>query len=342
MKAAITGALSYSGRYVAKRVLDDGGQVVNLSRRRRPISSDPLSQHQIKYLAEHRWPMAWDENESTTTKNLALAMEGCDVLICTYWIRFDQKLQGSNDSLLDTAVQRCNVLFNAAKLAGLKKIVFTSHTHASIDSPFDYIAAKARAVELLRESGVNYAVARPCGIFGDTPAESILLNSAAWLMRRVPIFLAPGNGGARFQPIHARDMADLLFTLAQDVNSTAVELDACGPDAPTAMELFSALRDATRSPARIIPASTLGISNRLITGLTAPLNFITGDILLDRHDLDLLCAHLCVAETPNDPRITVRRSLFDWINTNGHHLGLAYVSSMERYYHDDLLSSSNI
>ena len=44
---------------------------------------------------------------------------------------------------------------------------------ASEDSPFEYIAGKARAAAALRASGVeSYAIARPCGIFGDTPNEA--------------------------------------------------------------------------------------------------------------------------------------------------------------------------
>lgn len=51
-------------------------------------------------------------------------------------------------------------------------------------------------------AGVSYAVARPCGIFGDSASESILMNNAAWVLKRSPLFLLAGDGMQRFQPIH--------------------------------------------------------------------------------------------------------------------------------------------
>ena len=81
----------------------------------------------------------------------------------------------------------------------MKRIVFSSHTQATTDSPYEYIAGKAEACEALRNSGIpSYAIVRPCGIFGDTPNESILLNNAAWVMRRTPMFLLPKTGQERF------------------------------------------------------------------------------------------------------------------------------------------------
>ena len=81
----------------------------------------------------------------------------------------------------------CARLWEAAKRAGVQKIVMASHTRTSVDSPFPYIAGKATAEAALRDSGVNYAIVRPCGIFGDTAAESILMNNAAWVLRPRPV-----------------------------------------------------------------------------------------------------------------------------------------------------------
>ncbi len=46
---------------------------------------------------------------------------------------------------------------------------------------------------MLRRAGVSYAIARPCGIFGDTAKQSILMNNAAWVLRRSPLFLLAGG-----------------------------------------------------------------------------------------------------------------------------------------------------
>mmetsp|Transcript_7621 Transcript_7621/g.23982 ORF Transcript_7621/g.23982 Transcript_7621/m.23982 type:complete len:327 (-) Transcript_7621:14-994(-) len=318
---AVTGALSYTGRYIAKRLFEQNKshEIVNLSRRSAPIALAPLSLDETWRLPPT--PPAWDNPEL-----LRAALRGCDALFATYFVRF---VDGSGDPHARAAANLAN-LFDAAAAEGVK-VVFSSHTRTSLDSPFSYIAGKARAEQSLRESGANYAIVRPCGIFGDTPAESILMNNAAWVLRRSPLFLTAGDGGQPFQPVHVRDMAALMVKLGQSTDTSGEELDACGPDAPTALELFTALRDATGAPARVAPVGGW-LSNATLTALTRPIDWVTGDTLLDADDLDLLGSGLTRADDPDDPRIQERRSLMAWIKEHGAELGQEYVSSRTRYY----------
>mmetsp|Transcript_68819 Transcript_68819/g.212809 ORF Transcript_68819/g.212809 Transcript_68819/m.212809 type:complete len:326 (+) Transcript_68819:41-1018(+) len=321
-KVAVTGAFSYTGRYLTKLLLDAGHSVVSLSARQKPLAPKPLSQADLARVDAR--PLNFGDE-----RGLANALEGCEVLWCTYWIRF--ALGGDSH---DAAAARCATLFELARKAGVQRVVFTSHTHASADSPFAYIAGKAKATSALRTCGLpSYAIARPCGIFGDTPHESILMNNAAWVLRRSPLFMLAGDGSHRFQPIHVRDMASLLYDLGSPGavdKGPSQELDACGPDAPTAAELFTHIGRSVGSRAWV--ASPGFLPTRLITLMTKPIDLITGDVLLDRDDLDLLCSGLTVAERPDDPAIARRRSLLDWLEEVGPTLGKEYISSIERYY----------
>ena len=83
--------------------------------------------------------------------------------------------------------------------------------------------------------------------------------------------------------------------LGTSLETSGEELDACGPDAPTALELFTKLRDASGGVARIAAAGPL-LSTATITALTKPIDWVTGDTLLDADDLDLLCSGLTVAD----------------------------------------------
>lgn len=142
-------------------------------------------------------PLKFDED------SLSKALEGCDVAYCTYWIRF-----AVGDDSHENAVKRVSMLFNTAKKVGVKRIVYSSHTRTSTTNPHVYLRNKAFAEEELKNSGIpSYGIVRPCGIFGDTPQESILFNNAAYVMRRTPLFILPNDGQARFQPVHVRDMA---------------------------------------------------------------------------------------------------------------------------------------
>ncbi|GMH80149.1 hypothetical protein TrST_g12160 [Triparma strigata] len=322
-KVAITGALSYTGRYLTEHLIKNHGvtSIVNFSRRSTPIS-DTLSAADLSKITTQ--PL-----DFTSKTSMSKSLEGVDVFYCTYWIRFESKTDTHHAASL-----RVKSAFEAAAEAGVKKIVFSSHTNASLDSPFSYIKNKALAEQNLREislsTGVNYSIVRPCGIFGDTPNESILLNNAAYVLRRTPLFLLASDGNARFQPVHVRDMAELMAELGcGSVGTSGEEVDACGPDKPKAIELFNFINDNAKGVAVVSPTY---MPTSVITKLSKPIDWITGDILLDKDDLDLLVTGLTVANDPTDERIKKRRSLFKWIEEVGGELGENYVSSVERYY----------
>ncbi|GMH61511.1 hypothetical protein TrRE_jg12183, partial [Triparma retinervis] len=227
---AITGALSYTGRYLSKALLDSGtSSVLSFSRRKVPISSHILSPTDLSRITTA--PLNFDDREG-----------------------MKEKLEG---------------LFLAAKSAGVSKVVFSSHTRTSPTSPFSYIRGKALAESYLRsacsDGSMNYSIVRPCGIFGDTPGESILMNNAAWVMRRTPLFLLAGGGGETFQPVHVRDMAELMAQLGRSVETSGEEKDAVGPDAPTALELFRRLNGSVGGRGFVVPS---GLPTRVIGAMT--------------------------------------------------------------------------
>mmetsp|Transcript_10586 Transcript_10586/g.14936 ORF Transcript_10586/g.14936 Transcript_10586/m.14936 type:complete len:150 (-) Transcript_10586:617-1066(-) len=145
---------------------------------------------------------------------------------------------------------------------------------------------------------------------------------------------------ARIQPIHVRDMTSLLLELGIDSpHTTGEEVDAVGSQCPTALELFRTLRDVVHAQntfptCTIVPSHIL--SPRIITYLTKPLDWYTGDILLDADDLDLMYSGLTLPDNPSDERIPTRMGILDWIQSEhiGPFLGETYVNSIQRYYYD--------
>lgn len=103
------------------------------------------------------------------------------------------------------AINNVKTMVDCAKDAGVRKIVFFSHTNADPNSPYSYIMVKlyilnikliqgkGKCEEYIKSSGLEYAFVKPCTIFGDTPDESIVLNNIAYLLRTFPIFTIPGN-----------------------------------------------------------------------------------------------------------------------------------------------------
>jgi uncharacterized protein YbjT (DUF2867 family) len=132
----VTGAFGYSGSYIAARLLADGYRVrtlTNSTRRSNPFGS----------LVEVR-PLAFDKPGT-----LVEALRGAAVLYNTYWVRFNHRSFTHSKAVQDTLA-----LFEAAKRAGVRRVVHVSITKPSEDSPLAYFKGKALLERALIESSL--------------------------------------------------------------------------------------------------------------------------------------------------------------------------------------------
>ena len=129
---------------------------------------------------------------------LVRSLRGASVLYNTYWVRFNH-----GRSTFDQAVDNSRVLIQAAKEAGVRKIVHVSIANPSLDSHLPYYSGKARVEKAIVDSGVPYAILRPTVVFG---VGDILINNIAWFARRFPVFAIPGTGRYLLQPIFVEDL----------------------------------------------------------------------------------------------------------------------------------------
>ena len=188
MKIAVTGAFSYSGKYITKRLLDCGEEVITLTGH--PDRPDPFGGKVKAY------PVDFDEAGMTRS------LHGVDVFVNTYWVRFDK---GANTQ--PRAVENTRKLINAAQAAGVKRVVHISITNPSAESPLPYFWGKAANEKTVMESGMSHAILRPTVLVGD---EDILINNIAFLLRRFPFFALPGDGAYKLQPVYVDDLAELV------------------------------------------------------------------------------------------------------------------------------------
>lgn len=79
MRIAITGAHSFTGRYVAEKVLKKGASILNLTNH--PNRDWKINSPQIEDV-----PLTFNRD------HLVKQLKGCDALVQTYWVRFDDKL----------------------------------------------------------------------------------------------------------------------------------------------------------------------------------------------------------------------------------------------------------
>jgi hypothetical protein len=98
---------------------------------------------------------------------LKKSLGGVDVLINTYWVRFDNPPHFT----FAPALANAKVLFDAAKRADVGCVVHISITNPDRESYFSEME------DYLKQSGMSYAILRPAVLFGK---EDILINNIAW------------------------------------------------------------------------------------------------------------------------------------------------------------------
>jgi uncharacterized protein YbjT (DUF2867 family) len=202
----VTGAFSFTGRFIARRLLADG-------RRVRTMTNHP-QRPGAQEIDVDVAPLQFTDRAA-----LVETFRGADVFYNTYWVRFRHGGIGFGDAVANT-----RTLLSAAAEAGVRKVVHISVSNPSIDSRLDYYAGKARTEEIVRESGLPWAVVRPTLIFG---RGDILINNIAWLLRRMPVFLIPDRGLYRVQPVAGEDVAEIATWAAAQPENEVV--DAAGP-----------------------------------------------------------------------------------------------------------------
>jgi NADH dehydrogenase len=296
----VTGAYSYTGKYITRRLLAQGRQVSTLTGH--PDRPNEFGSQVTAF------PYDFDK-PALMAKRLA----GVDTLYNTYWVRFDH---GQNT--FSRAVHNTKILIEAARQAGVRRLVHVSITNPSLDSPLPYFRGKAELEATIQESGLSYAILRPTVIFG---LEDILINNIAYLLRAFPLFAVPGSGEYRLQPVYVEDMATLAVQAgAGQENCT---LDIVGPDIFTFNELLALVaRTIGRRPwiVHLPPSVVLKIS--------ALIGWWMGDVTLTPEEVQGLSAGLLVSAQPP----TGRTSLADWLAEHTGQVGLRYASEIARHY----------
>ena len=299
MKIAVTGAFSYSGKYITRRLLGRGEDVITLTGH--PNRPDPFGGR------VEAFPLDFDE------ASIACSLQGVEVLVNTYWVRFDK-----DQNTQPRAVENTRKLVNAAKAAGVRRIVHISITNPSADSPLPYFWGKAANEKAVIDSGISYAILRPTVLVGD---EDILINNIAYLLRRFPLFLLPGNGSYRLQPVHVDDVAALAVEAIYRRDNYIV--DAVGPDIFTFKEMVQLIGKKIGVRRLLIP-----FPPRLALLAAQFISLFVKDVVLTPEEVDGLMAGLLVSK---DPPLG-RTRLADWLEANRDRVGTKYASELRRHF----------
>jgi uncharacterized protein YbjT (DUF2867 family) len=294
----VTGAFGYSGKYIAARLLQADHQVRTLTN-----SIDRPSPFREKIEAHL---FHFDDADK-----LVDSLRGAAVLYNTYWVRFNY-----TDFQHSIAVNNTLKLFQAAKQAGVGRVVHVSITNPTEDSPLEYFKGKARLERALQETGLSYAILRPTVLFGK---EDILINNIAWTLRRFPVFGVFGDGQYRLQPIYVDDLAKLAVEQGRRDANTII--DAIGPETFTYRGLVQQI------------GAIIG-KNRPIVSVPPVIGYFVGwligkyvgDVMITREEIEGLMQNLLYTNSPpaGETRLT------DWAKAHAESLGQQYASELAR------------
>ncbi|MEW6397874.1 MAG: NAD-dependent epimerase/dehydratase family protein [Bacillota bacterium] len=298
--SVVTGAFGYTGRHIARHLLDAGEQVVTLTGH--PERPNPFGDRLKVFPLDFGHP-----------QRLVEAMGGASTLYNTYWIRFER-----GPATFERTVANSRTLFATAREAGVRRVVHISITNPPEDSPLPYFRGKALVERALVASGLSYAIIRPTVVFGE---GDILINNIAWLLRKFPVFPLFGRGDYRLQPVFVGDVAEMAVRAGGSTADTVV--DAAGPETFTFEELVRLVARAVGSRARLVhlpPAAGFVLGS--VVGL------MVGDVLLTRDEIRGLMMNLLVSDGPPTGRV----QFTDWLAQHARRVGLRYASELARHY----------
>ena len=296
----VTGAFGYTGKYIARRLLADGIRVKTLTGH--PERPNPFGAQVVAA------PFNFDD-----LPTLIDQLSGASTLYNTYWVRFSR-----GEVTFDRAVENTRTLIQAAKDAGVGRIVHVSITNPSLNSSLPYFRGKSQVEEAIIDSGISYAIIRPTVIFG---IEDILINNIAWMLRRFPLFVVPGGGGYRFQPIFVEDLAGLAVDAGGQEDNLI--LDAAGPETYTFDEFVRLVGQTMGTRTKI-----LHLPSALALGISKIVGYFLGDVVLTRDEITGLMSDLLISDAPP----AGNTSLKSWLTINVATLGGSYTSELDRHY----------
>jgi uncharacterized protein YbjT (DUF2867 family) len=179
MRIAITGGTGFVGRHLAERL--DSAETVVISRR-----------------------TGIDIDDADA---LAAAFSGCDAVV---------HAAGINREIGDQTFQRVHVdgtraVVEAARRAGVKRIVMVSFLRARPDCGSGYHETKWAAEELIRQSGIDHTILKASMIYG--PGDH-MVDHVSRAVKTWPVFATVGFRERTVRPIPIADFVEVMLAAA--------------------------------------------------------------------------------------------------------------------------------
>lgn len=220
----VAGATGYLGGFVARELKSRGHFVRALARSVAKLEDRKDELDEIV------------EGEITRPETIAGICDGIDVIFSSVGIT----KQKDKLTFRDVDFQGNLHLLEVAKKAGVKKFIYVSVFNGPDLLHLDIVKAHEDFVQVLKASGMDYAVIRPTGYFSDMGAFFEMAKKG-----RVYLF---GTGDNRINPIHGSDLA---VACVDAMAGHRQEIDVGGPEILTIREIAALALETQAKPVRI-------------------------------------------------------------------------------------------
>jgi NADH dehydrogenase len=198
MRVAVTGANGFVGRHVVAQLLVRGHDVRAL------ISQRPGAERELPESAGAKLDVR--RADVRDPKSLRGAFDGIDAIVHTVAVPTERKQKFAEVNVAGVAH-----VVAEARAAGVGRIVHMGALRADPASPYPYLRSKGQGEALVTGSGIPHVVLQPSLLFGE--GDDFFPRLAFSLM--FPVVPVPGDGKARFQPIHIDDIVQALLAAVE-------------------------------------------------------------------------------------------------------------------------------
>lgn len=193
MKIAITGGTGFIGKHLAQDLAQRGHQVVVISRGLYKRDSGKHFPANVSFVAA----------SVTATDQLRQAFAGCDAIAHCAGTSQEDKFQ----TFKQLHVDGMRSVVEAARQAGVKKLVLLSYLHVRPNVRSAYHTTKWEGEEIVRRSGLNYTIIKAGLVYG---RGDHLLNNMGNLLRKLPVFATVGLRERTVRLVAVEDLVTVI------------------------------------------------------------------------------------------------------------------------------------
>lgn len=241
----VFGGSGFIGRHLVQRLAASGASV-------RVAVRDPIGANFLKPMGDvgQVTPIYVDVHDDASVAN---ALAGSDAVVNLIGILYERGSQRFDAIHRDAAAR----IAREAKSAGAERLVHMSALGASTTSQSRYAWSKAAGEIAVREAFPNAVIVRPSVVFGPHDNFFNLFAALARLSPVLPVFGCPfpsfkdgavdiyGDGGVKFQPVYAGDVADALMKGVTTPATAGQTYELGGPTIYSFKALMELILEAT-------------------------------------------------------------------------------------------------